>query len=237
MKRMYRLIYSLLLIFVMIICLRISVFAQGNVTYDGNAQDFIFQPGSDYSPTDLFDGLKNVMPGDSITQKVLIKNNISENVKIKIYLRSLGAQKDTDDFLSQLKLTVKQDGTSKLFEASAEESAQLTNWVCLGTFESGAEVPLDVTLDVPIDMGNEFQRSVGYIDWQFKVEEIPVPKDEPEPSKPDTPEPEVITAPKTGDSMHLEIYIVLLAVCIIISKEIHRDLYRTLDDCFPHGLY
>lgn len=183
MKRFTRKVVSLLFALMLALGLGAPVNAAGTVTYDGNAREFIFEPGSTYSPTDLFDNLKGVMPGDSALQKVTIRNEASRNVKVKIYMRVLGAHEDSEAFLSQLGLTVTQEQDTVLFDAPADRTAQLTGWVCLGTFYSGAEVDLNLQLDVPIELGNEFQDAVGYLDWQFRVEEFPV-----EPSDPTLPQ-------------------------------------------------
>lgn len=192
--------------------------ADGKVTYSGNAGAFVFEPGTEHSLTDLFPNFKGVMPGDTITQKITVKNNADNKVKVKIYMRSLGAHEDSAEFLSRLALRVQKSNDNKMaymFDAAASETAQLTDWVYLGLLYSGGEVNLDVTLDVPVALDNAFQNQIGYLDWEFKIEEFPAEPDDPQP-------------PQTGDAASLGLWIggAILSASALIILIIYRKKAR-----------
>lgn len=181
-------------------CVTTVYATEGNVTYSGDAGRFIFAPGSEYSPTDLFPNFKDVMPGDSITQTITVKNDASNKVKVKIYMRSKGAQEDSADFLSKLRLRIEkseQNTMAYMFDAAANEAAQLSKWVCLGTLYSGGKVNLNVILDVPVELDNGYQNQIGYLDWEFMIEEYEIEPTDPEP-------------PKSGDDFQLWLWIGLM---------------------------
>ena len=189
---MKRLPLFLLVATILLSCVVPASAADGNVTYFGITQEFIFQPGGEHSLTDLFPNFKDVMPGDNIAQKITVKNDQNKNVKVEIYVRSLGAHEGSQEFLSQMGLRVRvlEGEMDYMFNAYANETAQMTDWVCLGMLYSGGKVDLYVILDVPVTMGNEFQDQIGYLDWEFKVIEYPVDDDDPKP-------------PQTGDDTQI----------------------------------
>ena len=199
-------IITLLITLVLLLSSAVTVFAaDGKVTYSGNAGNFVFEPGSEHSLTDLFPNFKGVMPGDTLTQKITVKNDADNKVKVKIYIRSLGAHEDSVEFLSQLGLKVAKSEENKMaymFDAAANETAQLTDWVCLGTLYSGGEVNLDVTLNVPTSLDNEFQNKIGYLDWEFMIEEFPIEEGDPKP-------------PQTGDNSNMGLWFTIM-ICSLI---------------------
>ena len=193
--------------------LSICAYAAGTVTYSADSSKFIFEPGSSHSPTDLFTEYKGLMPGDSVRQDITVKNDSSYGVKVKLYVRSHGAHEDSVDFLSKLHLTVAKSENNEMaymFDAPADQTGGMTDWVYLGTLYSGGEVNLILNLDIPIELGNEYQDAIGYIDWEFKAEELPIDPDDPEP-------------PQTGDNSNLYLYAMLasvsgIALIILIPK-------------------
>ncbi|MBR5516548.1 MAG: hypothetical protein IKU53_01125 [Firmicutes bacterium] len=214
MKNILRKVFILCMALTLVMSFTTTSFAAGTVTYDGNAQEFIFEPGSEHSPTDLFSDFKGLMPGESVTQKITVKNDGPADKVVVIYMKSLGAHPDSVDFLSKLNLTVELSGISTLFDEAPDKPGSLTDWNMLGIFFSGAEVEMDVTVQVPPTLGNEYQNAVGHVDWKFKVEEYKLEEwDENHPSD-------------TGDRSDIGLYLgitgvsgLLLIILLVLNRK------------------
>lgn len=213
MKKTMKTIASLVMMLVLLLGIGAPAYADGIVSYQGGAEKFVFLPGSSYTDTDLFDGFKNVMPGDTLTQTVEVRNRFLNTGSVRIYLRAVAHDEQTNplssavaasgetvatmsDFLSQLYMEVWQ-GDKCIYTGSPDELDGLKNNVLLGTIPRFKSTTLTVKLQVPAELGNEYANRVGEVDWVFTAEEL-----DPQGN------------PKTGDTSNLTLWIVVMVVCL-----------------------
>lgn len=214
MKKTMKTIASLVMMLVLLLGIGAPAYADGIVSYQGGAEKFVFLPGSSYTDTDLFDGFKNVMPGDTLTQTVEVRNRFLNTGSVRIYLRAVAHDEQSNplsanvaasgetvatmsDFLSQLYMEVWQ-GSECIFTGSPNELDGLKNNVLLANVPRGKSVELTVKLQVPAELGNEYANRVGEVDWVFTAEEL-----DPQGN------------PKTGDTSNLTLWIVVMVVCLV----------------------
>ena len=217
MKKFYSRVLNMILCMMLLVNIAIPAFAANvTITYKGKSENFeITQDGNEI--TNLFADFQGVMPGDKLNATITVKNDADDRVKVKIYMRALDSAENIA-LLDQLKLTVKQDGDSVLFEGMASEMEKLSEWKCLGTFYSGADVDLNVTLEVPIEMGNDFQNTKSEFQWEFKVEEFPV-----EPSDPDVPQTGDNTNLMFAGAIFLISFLAILILLILLIKSRKKE--------------
>ena len=213
MKKTCKTIASLVMMLVLLLGIGAPAYADGTVSYKGGAEKFVFAPGSGYTDTDLFDGFKNVMPGDTLTQTIEVRNRFLGTGSVKIYLRAVAHDEQTNplsanvaasgetvatmsDFLSQLYMEVWQGGT-RIYTGTPDQLDGLKNNVLLASVPRFGSVTLTVKLQVPIELGNEYANRVGEVDWVFTAEEL-----DPQGN------------PKTGDTSNLILWIVVMVLCL-----------------------
>lgn len=186
MKKSCKAVFSLVLMLLIVISLSSTAYAAApSITFKGFTSGFDFQPGSEYTETDLFNSFKNVMPGDTVTETITFTNSASDCDFVNLYMRAEAhdetanplspkvAEKETvaamTEFLSKLSMKV-WNGTELIYDAAPNELGGLGSNKFLGTFRSGETATLKVELSVPIDLDNKFADRIGEVDWIFHVE-------------------------------------------------------------------
>ena len=201
MKKSCKAILSLFLVLLLAVSLASAAAAAApSITFRGFSGGFDFQPGSEYTLTDLFDNFKNVMPGDSLTETITFTNSASDCDFVNLYLRfephdeaanplTYDEKFENEDGKDQANVSGQRDetvatmadflsrltmrvynGTQLIYVSSPDQAGGLRDNRLLGTLRSGEKAALRVELDVPIDLGNEYANRVGEVDWVFHVE-------------------------------------------------------------------
>lgn len=200
-----RKICSLLLALLIVASLAVPAFATskdvddpGTVNFGvGRTKDVVITPdlGAKTS-TDLFGNFKGVMPGDTLTEMISIRNWALQYDYIKVYLQAKPHDEDNEpkignkhdaEFLSQLELKVT-NGDEVIYHAGPnedyqlDEAGELKDAKYLGKLtrkNSIDALDLKVELMVPVTMDNEFADAMGEVDWVFLFEGHNYPKDNP----------------------------------------------------------
>ena len=186
MKHIAKKSISFILMLLLVMSFATTAFAaDSSITFTGFSSGFEFQPGSEYTETDLFGSFKNVMPGDTVTETITFTNSATDCDFVNLYMRAEAhdetdnplspkvAEKETvatmTEFLSKLSMKV-WNGTELIYDASPDQLDGLKSNKLLGTFRTGETVTLKVELSVPIELDNKYANRVGEVDWIFHVE-------------------------------------------------------------------
>ena len=201
MKKSFKAITSLVLMLLVVMSMSVTAFAASpSITFEGFSKGFDFQPGSEYTETDLFGNFKNVMPGDTVTETITFTNSATDCDFVNLYMRA-EAHDETDNPLTysetfentdgkdQANIPGQRDetvatmteflsqlsmkvwnGTELIYDASPDQLDGLRSNKLLGTFRTGETATLKVELSVPIELDNKYANRVGEVDWIFHVE-------------------------------------------------------------------
>ena len=207
---------------------------RSSVYFLGQADKFVFHPGTSWSDTDLFDNFKGLMPGDTRTEEINVRNASNDCDKIKLYLKAEAIDDPAmTDFLAQLNMTVK-NGDTVIYQASPDRVDGLGDFVSLGTYQPGESTTLNVILEAPITLGNEYMHRDGNVDWVFMAEcyvdgEIVEPDnpsgDQPKPLPVD---PTLSHGPQTEDFIIQSVAILIISVlglflAVIFLRRSNKD--------------
>lgn len=146
-----------------------------NVVYNGSTRKVEFENAllpffKDSENPDLFTEMKDLMPGDSVTQTITVGTKNTGSDTVRLFLRTEKENEDyvklTESYPDWVTFTVKQ-GDKVL------ATGDLKDGVKLGEFRGDGKTELTVQLDIDINAGNDLQGLVASVDWVFTAEVEP----------------------------------------------------------------
>lgn len=166
------------------------------ITFEGNKESgqFYFGPGTNFSSSDMFPELKELMPGDEKSQTIRVNNHASANIELVLYVRSSWVQTSANDSSllgNEITISFTADGKAERFDTSPVSQEQLdgwvlvgelnsggssggiqdlTQWTYLGTLHVGGEVDIQANVHVPLTLNNEYQEREGQVDILVQAE-------------------------------------------------------------------
>ncbi len=114
------------------------------------------------SPSPVLFNLTNVKPGDSMTRKITVENKGSQDFQ---YLFTNTFLSGSEKFYNELLLVISK-GKESLVEGKVKDFKKMD----LRTLESGSSEIFEITVEIPYELGNEFQGLSTEFQFNFLVE-------------------------------------------------------------------
>lgn len=122
--------------------------------------------------SDLFVGMKELMPGDSVKNTITVGVKNFSDLKVKdvtIFAKAV-ENSEKGDYKA---IVNAKDVEFSVTKEGDEVFTKLGEPVSLGTFTANGSMELDVTIKIKETAGNELQDLFGSIDWQFYIQSGP----------------------------------------------------------------
>lgn len=160
-RRSVRLVIASMMLLSIVLVPSQSVFASASkITYDGNQKKLLFE---NVKGADLFGGMKGILPGDVRTQNLSMKAK-SINREVSFYLRA-ECDAQTENILKDVTMDLKVNGQR------VRNGDLVFDQVKLGTIGPKEELPLELTINFPVTLGNEVTGKEFHVKWMITVQE------------------------------------------------------------------
>lgn len=161
---------------------------------------------------DLFHNFKNLVPGDSVTQVITVKNEYSKNVEIFFYAETtdqIYATDETRELIDKLLkeyafITITDEQGKVIYEGpvwgnldKSGNTVSLKDPVSLSTFAANQSRKYIVSLSMDPKADNELHYLLGLVKWIFYAEGAEGSAD---------------GGKKPGDAFGFELYIIIMAI-------------------------
>ena len=199
----------ILLFSIILICFSCIKITQGysnlpTVYFDGNKKEILFLNANN---GDLFNNLKELMPGDKESQDILLKfDNI--NNEIKVFLKI--TNRELDELPNGVTVNLYEN------EKKLEQKEDLIN---LGTFSKDEESNLRVEVKIDEEAGNELQDLEYNFNWQFFIQENEKDinsENNTENENNENTNNDLLEVPYTYDNSNIYIYIIICIISFIM---------------------
>lgn len=146
-----------------------------------------------HKPDDFFINFGYLLPGDTLTDTVAIKNSYSKPMSLYFASNVLESGGTLDEL--KLKIVLKlPDGTSRtVYEGKLNTDFE---YKLLGTFSAGQEGEFIFTVTVPEELQNKYSLDTGKVKWLFMAE---FDEDTPKPEDPKNPPESPQNPPSPSD--------------------------------------